>query len=244
MATRAGARHGHNGVLELSLLDAFELRRDGCPLRVAPAVQRVVALLALGGCPMDRTQVAGVLWTEYDEQRATANLRSALWRLRAHGGGVVVASHESLMIDTGVEVDASRVEALARRAIAGDEVACLEAPRVLRKCGDLLPGWYDDWVLIEREEQRRLRLRGLERACEVLTTAGRFDEAADAGCAAVALDGLRESAHRALIRLHLAIGNEADALRQYALFTGLIGASLGLAPSPQIDRLVAHLRTR
>ena len=35
--------------------------------------------------------------------------------------------------------------------------------------GDLLPDWYDDWLVLERERLRELRVRALERVCERLT---------------------------------------------------------------------------
>src|SRR6266571_3495035 len=51
---------------------------------------------------------------------------------------------------------------------------------------DLLPYWYEDWVLVERERFRQLRLHALEALCEQLTALGRFDHAVEAGIAAVA----------------------------------------------------------
>ena len=43
--------------------------------------------------------------------------------------------------------------------------------------GDLLPGWYDEWVVAEREHFRQLRLHALEELCEELTDEGGFGEA-------------------------------------------------------------------
>ena len=53
---------------------------------------------------------------------------------------------------------------------------------------------------------------------------------------------LRESAHRALIRVHLAEGNAGEALRQYDLYAGMLWRQLGLGPSPLIEELVRPLR--
>ena len=65
----------------------------------------------------------------------------------------------------------------------------------------------------------------------------RGDEAA---LAVIATDPLRESAHRALIRVHLAEGNIGEALRQYAFFRRLSTQLLGLDPSPEMEQLIGR----
>ena len=64
----------------------------------------------------------------------------------------------------------------------------------------MLPACYDDWVLVQRDRFRQLRLHALEALCERLTASGRYGEAIDAGLAAVCAEPLRESSHRVLIR--------------------------------------------
>lgn len=59
-----------------------------------------------------------------------------------------------------------------------------------------MPDWCDDWLVVERERLRELRIRALERVCEQLTAIGSFGQAIEAGMAAVRAEPLRESAHR------------------------------------------------
>jgi DNA-binding SARP family transcriptional activator len=122
---------------------------------------------------------------------------------------------------------------------SGAEVG--EPPAALLARGEILPDWYDDWLVIERERFRQLRVHALERLCDRLTAAGRFAEAVDAGLAAVESEPLRESAHRALIRTHLAEGNACEALRQYRAFRELLRRELGLRPSELMEALVRRL---
>jgi DNA-binding SARP family transcriptional activator len=56
--------------------------------------------------------------------------------------------------------------------------------------------------------------------------------------AAVAAEPLRESAHSALIRLHLAEGNRSEALRQYCRYRRLLRAELGVEPTAALDQLL------
>jgi DNA-binding SARP family transcriptional activator len=108
----------------------------------------------------------------------------------------------------------------------------------LRHSGDLLPDWYDDWVVIERERFRQDRLHALEALCGQLTEAHRFGEAIAAGAAAVAAEPLRESAHRALVAAHLAEGNRGEALRQYQVFRRLIRSNLHIEPTERMRSLI------
>jgi hypothetical protein len=59
---------------------------------------------------------------------------------------------------------------------------------------DLLPDWYDDWVLLEAEDWRQLRLHALEALAGRLIALGCWGEAANAAGAAVRAEPLRESA--------------------------------------------------
>ena len=110
--------------------------------------------------------------------------------------------------------------------------------------GELLPDWYDDWLLIEREKYRQLRLHALEALATQLTALARYGEAAETALTAIAGEPLRESAHRVLIRVHLAEGNPSEALRHYRLFRELLLTELGLEPSEQIAELVGGLTHR
>jgi DNA-binding SARP family transcriptional activator len=107
--------------------------------------------------------------------------------------------------------------------------------------GELLPDWDDDWVLIEREHHRHLGLQALETLSERLLSSGRHGRALEVALAAVAKEPLRESAHRLLVRVHLADGNAVEALRQYRLFARLAYTRIGLAPSRQMEDLVRDL---
>jgi len=228
--------------VRLSLLGAFRLERAGAPLRVPPSSQRLLAFVALHERPLRRAFVAGTLWIDSPEERAAANLRSALWRLRRTGSELVEAAGPLLALGGDVDVDLRESEELARDVVSG---ACPDlALDAAAFASDLLPDWYDDWVLLERERYRQLRLRALERLCERLADAGRLDEALASGLAAAAAEPLRESAHRAIVRVHLANGNSGEALRQYRLYAALLRAQLGLEPSPLIRELLAGAESR
>jgi DNA-binding SARP family transcriptional activator len=201
--------------------------------------QRVLAYLALNDRPILRSAIAAKLWLDGTEPRALGCLRSALWRLRRPGCPLVDTSNGRLQLHAEVWVDVRDLLVWSRRQLDGlatDDDANLER---VRRAGDLLPDWYDDWVVLERERLREVHVRALEVYCDRLTNAGAFHRATEAALAAINDDPLRESAHRCLIRVHLAEGNAAEALRSYRLFRRRLKEEIGLRPSQQMEALVA-----
>ena len=228
--------------LQLGLLRGFELRQDGDVVQLPLSAQRVVAFLALHDRPLQRLYVAGSLWLDATEARANASLRTALWRLGRPSCRLVEASTTHVALASDVTVDVRDAKAAAHSLIRGTEAA--GSHDALYEAGEILPDWYEDWVLIEREHFRQLRLHALEALCVELTAKSRFAEATEAGMAAVEGEPLRESAHRALIAAYLAEGNPGEAIRQYRLFKRFLTESLGLDPSPLMEALVESLPIR
>jgi DNA-binding SARP family transcriptional activator len=230
------------------LLDGFTVQLGRLGARVAvegltPVAQRLVAQLCF--VPrMARSALAGSLWPEVSEEHAHGSLRSALWRLHRTAPGLVSTPGDSLALAEDVEVDVRELAAWAGRALRdGSGIGETGVPDV-GLSGDLLPGWYEDWVLLERERLRQLRLHALEAVAERLAAAGRHGEALQAAYAAVRAEPLRESAHRTVVRVHLAEGNPAEALRAFRHFSALLEREMGVGPTAQMTRLVAAVRAR
>jgi DNA-binding SARP family transcriptional activator len=114
---------------------------------------------------------------------------------------------------------------------AGTQASVADAHAILDDDGELLPGWEDEWLSIDRERLRQLRLHVLEAVAERLARAGCFGLALEAGLAALGADGLRESAHRTLIRIHLAEGNVAEARRAFEHCRDVLIRDVGVEPS-------------
>jgi DNA-binding SARP family transcriptional activator len=227
------------GSVQLKLLGGFSLSCEGVEADLPLTAQRLVAFLALQERPLLRLYVAGVLWPDGSEKRSYASLRSALWRLRRVGRDVVEAKTAHLRLAPGVSVDVDEAVRTARALLNGHPPQGPVDPDLL--AAELLPDWYDDWAVEERERLRELSLRALETHVDRLTFDGSFDQAAEAGLAALRSDPLRESANRALIRVFLAEGNSAEALRRYHRFSNLLERELGIEPSMQMQELFVDL---
>lgn len=227
--------------VQLRLLGGFELRRNGTTVDLQPRAQQVLAFLALCIRPVPRSLVASTLWMDTSEHRAQASLRSVLWRLRRVGCLVVEREYGQLQLAPGTDVDVQRAKGQARRLLSAEHPISPGDDRVAPLRGELLPGWWDEWVLFERERLRQLQLHALERLSERLLATGRVADALDAALSAVAAEPLRESAQRLVISYHLSEGNQSEAFRQYAMYCRVLKEELGVAPSPKMARLLAHV---
>lgn len=230
---------GHTESLpaRVHLLRGFELCVGPRAIPLASNAQRLVAFLAVRERPQRRATVAGALWIDAAEDRASANLRTALWKIRSLGARLIRTTASHLALDPKVEVDLTMFLAQARRLIGpGDTFEdCDASPDLL--VGDLLPDWDEDWILFERERLRQLRVHALEALCGRLSRCGRHRCLAGVDRLGVAAEPLRESAQRVLISAHLAEGNVCEARRQFELYRSLLWDSLKLSPAVDLFEL-------
>lgn len=132
----------------------------GEPRPVRSSVQRLVAFLVLRGRVQQRALVAGCLWPESSERRASANLRSTLWHARIECPGVLDGDGSTVWLCEDVTADLTEAAETIRAVLTGLPV---HQERIGLLQGDLLPDWRDEWVLPVRFLHRQLRLLAIER---------------------------------------------------------------------------------
>jgi DNA-binding SARP family transcriptional activator len=219
------------------VLNGFSVCVEGVPLHLSMSEARLIAFLILHNGVRSRAFVAGHLWPELDEARARANLRSTLWRLRGHAPDSVDGAGDQLVLSESVDADIWTLCDLTRPLIDGGAKRAL--PSALELGVDLLPGWYDDWVIFERERLRQLTLHALERLAAEMLSRSDFGAALNASLTAIRIDPLRESAHRMVVRIHLAENNLAEARRQYETCRELLAREVGVVPSAALTSMLA-----
>lgn len=226
-------------VARLRLLEGFALERANTTIELPVGMQRLLAFLALRG-PAHRCVVAGTLWPDVPESQALASLRTGMWRMNRVLPGVVITDGVRLSTAPAVQVD-SREQELFTTYLLRDHVEDQQwiddGLHVLWQ-GELLPGWYDDWVVFERERLNQLRLHALEHTATLLVRRGRLGTALQLALEAVRTEPLRETANGVLMSVYLAEGNVVDAIHQFDTFRHVLWRELGLEPSAALARLI------
>jgi DNA-binding SARP family transcriptional activator len=239
----AGVRTTWKGDLRLHLLGDWRLTSadygtgatEQIELPCGP--QHLIAFLALNGrCA--RTHAAATLWPDRTDEVAAARLRAVLWRLRHRHAGVppLLTINDSwlALTDDDVVVDVDRFRAGAELLIHGADCesnAVEEAAGAVLNSSELLPGWYDDWVLAARERLQYLRLSALDALADRRRSQQRWYEAIEAARAATGIEPLHETAHRTIVQTHLDNGDVVEAIQHYQKFQALLDHELGLPPS-------------
>lgn len=201
------------------------------PQRLSGVGRRVLAYLAVKGPVVNRPLMCMDLWPDLTEDRARANLRRALWQLPQ--GWVRVAGPD---LTLEAEVDLSAALAVAERALAEESLHPHEVEQLTR---DLLPGWYEEWVVSAQDQFHLRRIQALEAACRTATLRREFGLATSAGLAAVCSEPLRESAVTVLISAHLQEGNTFEAVRRFQAYRTLLIREIEAEPGAELATLVA-----
>jgi DNA-binding SARP family transcriptional activator len=230
--------------IRLTLLGGFRLtvgdREPALPL----SVQRVLGAVAVLPQAQDRAVLGAMLYPDGRRTQVAASLRSALWRAkRAAGRELIGNDGQRLRLADDVTVDLHRWTRCARHLTSAPAIDapanCLELIEALSQ--ELLPGWGEEWLILQRQRWDHVRLHALEQVTEQFARVGRYVEALEAGLAAVSIEPYRETAHRALIRAYIAEGNSASALAQYHRYQRLLRRELGVRPTPELEALVDRL---
>ena len=228
----------HAATTSLQLLGSFRLRVGRNVAQVPLQAQRLLAYLALNEVLTSRQHLAERLWPYATLSRAHANLRTALWRIRSEAPTSINANTATVGLDHLVVVDYR--ELVKNAAVHYDQPSdTFETVEMLRN--DLLPGWDEEWLLVERERARQLRMRRLEDLSRQYLDSHDVAAAIEAAYASIEIEPLRESAHLALIEAHVCDGNLAEAANQTLRLARLVHSELGITPSAHFCKRLADL---
>lgn len=213
-----------------------------------PKHMALLAYLALPrpGVWHRRDSVLGIFWPESEQSRARSTLRSALYTLRGHLPGGVVASRgdDELSLDpASITTDV----AIMSEDLSKERFAAV----VAAYHGDLLPGFYltdsdafEKWLDQERRRIRRLVRQAAGRLADTLERSGDLAGAVGAARRAAELDPDDEAAARRWITLLDRAGDRAQAFAVYEQFRNHLAEAFGVRPSAETVALLDAVRTR
>lgn len=236
-------------MLEIRLLGQFDLRCDGEPIELPTrAAQSLLAYLVLNaGVSQRREKLAGMLWPDSTEANARGYLRHALWRTRRSLDGTPAASGSYLRVDD-IELRFIHgssywldVEALIGNASPSDLSVADLTEAVSHYQGELLPGFYDEWVMLERERLNANYERKMKLLLDRLTEERRWDEIVEAAEGWIAHGRVPEAAYQAMMVAHAGLRDPAGVKSVFRRLVETLDRELGLEPSKHLQDMYGEL---
>jgi predicted ATPase/DNA-binding SARP family transcriptional activator len=233
-------------LLRVRLLGAFETTQDDSPVAITsrPAQSLFAYLVLNAGTSHRREKLAGMLWPDSLEETARDNLRHALWRVRKALPGqptneYLLTDDMSISFNASADywLDAAELERVSESTSADALMPVLSAYQ-----GELLPGFYDEWVVLEREHLQSVFEHKMARLLAILQDEGRWLEVLDWGERWIKLGQKPEPAYRALMSAHAAKGDMAKVAATYERCTKSL-REFGIEPSEQTRELYQSLKS-
>ncbi len=233
--------------LSLRLLGGFSVW-DDAGREVSLPTRKTCALLAYLAVNADRPQpreaLVALFWGDRGERQARRSLNQALVSIRklanGNGGSFLDSDVEQVTLhSSAIDVDVVRFRSLLKEDPAG-AAALYEGPFL---DGLTVPGSdFESWATKIRIELEAMTCDALQRVAESANADGDTAGAIAAARRLVALDPLREDAHRLLMRLLYESGDRVGALRQYQACEDILRSNLQVAPGVETRKLFQEIR--
>jgi DNA-binding SARP family transcriptional activator/TolB-like protein len=234
--------------LSISILGAVRITVGGREVRIRGRKSRaVLAYLALcDNYQETRERLVGLLWSEFEEDKARASLRQVLHELREtltragyHG---LRAERLTVGLDPdSVGLDLAQVEqaAAARQAHALLMGRTRVIETLLQDMEDLDEA-FRVWLMAKRQTIHDRLVRLLEAG--LTDTAVQRPNRRDLAQALMSLDPTHEAAGRFLMRFYAEEGDTGSALRIYNTLYQVLGDDYDMEPSQPTQQLVAEIK--
>jgi DNA-binding SARP family transcriptional activator len=206
--------------------------------------------------PHSREALASLLWADTSTEKSKKYLRQALWHLHAalnsdNGNDVLVVDHDWLTLNpcsnlwtdvADFERAFSGAEGIAGRQLDTEKALALKDAVSLYN-DDLLPGYYQDWILFERERLQNMYLLMLDKLIVYLQFRGEYEVAQGYAATILRYDPARERTHRQLMHLYSLAGDRTSALRQFERCAQALKQELGVRPERKTVELYERIKS-
>lgn len=219
-------------MLEARFLGNFEILIDGVSIDLpARKAQALLAFLVMNRSGQHRREkLAGMLWPDSDESSARSKLRYALWQLRnSVGDNYFSADKITISLDPDVDIwlDCDNFQ---NRLAGSQTTENLEEIAALY-LGDFLPGFYEDWILLERDRLRASFDLIIVQLIERLYGEGLWREVIEWSEKWISFGQAPEKAYQAIMAAQSRSGDKTSALNTYLRLEQVLDEELGVDPS-------------
>ncbi|MBE9029493.1 NACHT domain-containing protein [filamentous cyanobacterium LEGE 11480] len=200
--------------------------------------------------PQPRSQLASVFWPDVSDQKAKANLRRALSRIKK----VLPQADRFLQVTPNTvhwqpqlpcwldvaEFEAQVAQAAVQQADPSRQIATLKAAISLYQDGLLLT-CYDNWIEPIRHRLHQHVIQALAELGRLLGEVGDDSEAIAYTQQLLQLDPLNESACLMLMQLYVGQGERVNALQLYQQFASRLKQEIGIVTSGPMRQFYEQL---
>ena len=241
--------------LALHLLGTFEATLDGKPItgfKTEKARALLIYLAVERGHAHRRQSLVGLLWPDYPEGSARANLRQVLTNMRQvlrdkeNQVSFLLVEGETIQLnpESDIWLDVAEFERSSVVTASKDLESAMNLYR-----GGFLEGFslkdspeFDSWTATVRERYQGMASATLGRLGEHVEQDKDYEKAIVYARKRLELEPWQEQAHRQLMRLLALSGQRAAALGQYEACRKSLKGELGVEPSAETRQLYESIR--
>lgn len=232
-------------MLEVRLLGAFEVKMGEGLIHISGRhEQSLFAYLVLNsGTPQRREKLAFLLWPDSTDDAARENLRHILWRIRKTLPSTpppeyLLTDDLSIAFNASAELwlDVAVLKTAGECKSADDLISVLSVYK-----GELLPGFYDNWVTLEREYLNYVFEHNMARLMALLQAENCWLDVMEWGEHWLTFGQKSEPAYRALMHAYMEMGEMSKVADTYTRCVRSL-KEIGLAPSEQTRELYECIR--
>jgi WD40 repeat protein/DNA-binding SARP family transcriptional activator len=230
-------------MLEIRLLGQFNLRLDDQTVEIPsrPAQSLLAFLILNAGIRHRRERLAGLLWPDIPEEDARRNLRRALWHIRKAIKEQALLQTDDISIAFEASADVWVDTFALTHPIKGDATVEDLTQSVSVYISELLPGFYDEWIVLERERLQVIFEQRMKLLLERLLEARDWDSVLQWGEYWVNQGGAAEPAYQALMQAYAGQGDQSGVARTFQRCVDTLYRVLGVEPSDETRKIYAEL---
>ncbi|HKJ39303.1 MAG TPA: BTAD domain-containing putative transcriptional regulator, partial [Anaerolineales bacterium] len=215
----------------------------------------LLSYLAIEQGQHQRDTLSSLLWPDYEQSKAFANLRNVLLDIqKSIGENWLNTDHDRIGLneDADIWLDAAQFKSLLEQSHSQPDVPLrisLLADSAKLYRNHFLTGFslkdayqFNDWAFAESEELRQKYSDILTTLSNDYCSLGQANQAIPHARRLISLDPLNETAHQLLMEVYIQAGQHSSAMKQYQTLEQILRKELNLDPQPETRELYKRIR--
>jgi non-specific serine/threonine protein kinase len=222
----------------------MRIERDHAQIRLPRRkVEALVAYLLLHPEQHTRDHLATLFWGDSSDDQARHSLRTALATVRQQvSPDLLYTDRDHVQLNPAYPLWVDLHQLLALESGLDHSGADLLQAKLALWQGELLDGFYDEWIAAEREHYRTRLLKLFLQITQSLRAASEYAQAIAVAQRVLAFEPSNEHAHQHLMFCYVASGDRPAALRQYEQCTRALRDDLDAPPMPETTALYEWIK--